>query len=101
MTFAYIPVASKMHDRRELSTALEGQERALVSLGGRRIDGDVADRDPVAFYFVQTGGVENEVIRRYRSRVQQGRGGDAERGQTGSARKEVSSGVAHLFPRVG
>ncbi len=75
MTFAYIPVASKMHDRRELSTALEGQERALVSLGGRRIDGDVADRDPVAFYFVQTGGVENEVIRRYRSRVQQGRGG--------------------------
>lgn len=75
MNFAYIPVASKMHDRRVLSNLLEGQERALVSLGGRRIDGEVADRDPVAFHFIQTGGVENEVIRRYRSRVQQGREG--------------------------
>lgn len=35
----------------------------------------MADRAGVAFYFIQTGGVENEVIRRYRSRAQQGKAG--------------------------
>lgn len=75
MNFNYIPVASKLHDRRRLSALLAGHEKALVALGGHRMDGDVADGGQVAFYFVLTGGVEEQVIRRYRSRAQQGKTG--------------------------
>jgi L-fucose isomerase-like protein len=75
MDFNYIPVASQLHDKRSLSNLLGGHERALAGIGGKRMDGAVADRQEVAFYFVQTGGVENEVIRRYRSRTQQGKAG--------------------------
>lgn len=75
MSFHYIPVASKLHDRRSLSALLGGHEKALGGIGGNRLDGIVADRAGVAFYFVQTGGVENEIIRRYRSRAQQGKAG--------------------------
>ena len=75
MKFNYVPVASKLHDRAVLSNLLEDHERALMGAGGRRCDGAVADSAGVPFYFVQTGGVENEVIRRHRSRVQQGRAG--------------------------
>ena len=75
MTFNYVPVASKLHDKASLSNLLEEQERALAGAGGRRCDGAVADSSGVPFYFVQTGGVENEIIRRHRSRVQQGRAG--------------------------
>lgn len=75
MSFPYIPVASKLHDRREVSLLLEEIERGLREAGGRRMDGAVADGDRVAFHFIQTGGVEGEVIRRYRSRAQQGRPG--------------------------
>ncbi|HAL91714.1 MAG TPA: hypothetical protein DCM68_01660 [Verrucomicrobia bacterium] len=75
MKFNYIPVASGLHDRRSLSNWLAGYEKALGSIGGKRSDGAVADGEEVAFYFVETGGVENEVIRRYRSRTQQGRAG--------------------------
>lgn len=73
MSFRYIPVASKLHDQRSLSDMLAGHEKALATLGGKRLDGAVADGEDVAFTFVQTGGVENEVIRRYRSRMQQGK----------------------------
>ena len=75
MSFRYIPVASKLHDKRSLSDMLVGHEKALAALGGKRLDGAVADGEDVAFTFVQTGGVENEVIRRYRSRMQQGKTG--------------------------
>lgn len=75
MSFKYIPAASKLHDAQKVSAALEGCEKALVGIGGKRIDGVVADREEVAFYFIQTGGVEQEVVRRYRSRAQQGKAG--------------------------
>ena len=75
MEFAFIPVGSQMHDRRALAAMLAGHERALGSIGGRRADGAVADSDRIAFVFVQTGGVENEVLRPWRSREQQGRTG--------------------------
>ncbi len=75
MNFRYIPVSSKLHDHGSLSAMLAGHERALAALGGTRLDGAVADGDDVAFIFVQTGGVENDVIRRYRSRMQQGKTG--------------------------
>lgn len=75
MSFKYIAVASKLHDRQSLSRALAGHERALAEAGGKRLDGAVADGEELAFIFVQTGGVENEVIRRYRSRRQQGKTG--------------------------
>lgn len=75
MNFNYIPVASKLHDKHSLSAMLAGHEKALAGIGGKRIDGAVADGQGVAFHFVQTGGVENEVIRRYRSRAQQGKAG--------------------------
>lgn len=75
MSFKYIPVASKLHDQRSLSDMLAEHEKALAALGGRRCDGAVADGEDMAFTFVQTGGVENDVIRRYRSRQQQGKMG--------------------------
>ena len=75
MIFNYIPIASKLHDRRSLSALLAGHEKALAGIGGQRTDGDVADAAGIPFYFIQTGGTENDVIRRYRSRSQQGRGG--------------------------
>ena len=75
MSFKYLAVASKLHDRRTLSGLLAGHERALTEAGGKRLDGAVADGDELAFIFVQTGGVESEVIRRYRSRRQQGKTG--------------------------
>lgn len=75
MSFQYLPVASKLHDRRSLSALLAEHEKALAAIGGQRSDGDVADAPGVPFYFVQTGGTENEVIRRHRSRLQQGKGG--------------------------
>ena len=75
MNFNYIPAASKLHDFQNVPGLLAGHGRALAGIGGRRIDGAVADREGVAFIFVQTGGVECEVIRRYRSRHQQGKAG--------------------------
>ena len=75
MSFLYIPVASSLHDRQQLSLLLGGIEKALGKAGGRRADGSVADGEQVAFHFIQTGGVERDVIRRYRSRAQQGRAG--------------------------
>ena len=75
MSFNYIPVASKLHDKHSLSTMLAGHEKALGGIGGKRIDGAIADGQGMAFYLVQTGGVENDVIRRYRSRAQQGKAG--------------------------
>ena len=75
MSFKYLAVASKLHDRQSLSKVLAGHERALAAAGGRRLDGAVADGEELAFVFVQTGGVESEVIRRYRSRRQQGKAG--------------------------
>ena len=75
MSFSFIPVASKLHDKRSLSTLLAAHEKALAEIGGHRRDGEVADAAGVPFYFVQTGGTENEVIRRYRSRMQQGKSG--------------------------
>ena len=75
MSFKYLAVASKLHDRQSLSKVLAGHERALTAAGGQRLDGAVADGEELAFVFVQTGGVESEVIRRYRSRRQQGKTG--------------------------
>ena len=75
MSFKYIAVASKLHDRQRLSNVLAGHERALAEAGGKRLDGAVADGEELAFVFVQTGGVESDVIRRYRSRRQQGKTG--------------------------
>lgn len=74
-SFWYIPVASPLHDARSLSALLAGHEQALVGAGGHRGVGEVADAPGVPFYFVQTGGTEHDVLRRHRSRIQQGRGG--------------------------
>jgi len=75
MSFSYVPVASKLHDKRSLSDLLAVHEKALGKIGGSRSDEAVADAAGVPFYFVQTGGTENEAIRRHRSRMQQGRRG--------------------------
>ena len=75
MNFNYMPVTSKLHDARSVSSLLAGHEKALAGIGGHRRDGAVADGEEVAFTFVQTGGVEGEIIRRYRSRAQQGKPG--------------------------
>ena len=75
MSFSYIPVASNLHDKRALSAVLGGHEKALAGIGGKRRDEAIADGEGWVFHFIQTGGVESDVIRRYRSRVQQGRGG--------------------------
>ncbi len=77
MKFDYVPVVSKLHDGRNVSDLLAGHEWALAGIGGHRRDGTVADGEELAFYFVQTGGVEGDVIRRYRSRAQQGKPGVA------------------------
>lgn len=75
MGFQYICVASKMHDPATLSKLLAGYDQALAGMGGRRMKGLAADCEGVPFHFVQTGGVESDVIRFYRSRVQQGKFG--------------------------
>lgn len=75
MNFSYVAVASQLHDQRSLSTLLGGHEQALAGIGGHRQDEAGAAGEVEAFYFVQTGGVENEVIRRFHSRVQQGKAG--------------------------
>lgn len=75
MSFLYISMASGLHDRRQLGILLGDIEKALLETGGQRADGAVADGKQVAFHFIQTGGVERDVIRRYRSRAQQGRAG--------------------------
>lgn len=75
MNFQYVSAVSKLHDRQAVADLLAGHERALAAMGGHRRDGAVADGEEVAFYFIQTGGVEEEVIRRYRSRAQQGKPG--------------------------
>ncbi len=73
MRFNYFPVASKMHTQESLSTMQGKYERALAKIGGHRMDESVADAEGIPFYFILTGGVENEVIRRHRSRMQQGK----------------------------
>ncbi len=73
MTIAYIPVASQLHDPASMSRLAADVEQALADIGMARYDGMVADGDAVAFTLVLTGGVEAEAIRRYRSRVQQGK----------------------------
>ncbi len=73
MSFKYISVASAMHNQEELTAIRGDYERALSQIGGHRMDGSVADGGEVAFTFVLTGGVESGVIRRYRSRIQQGK----------------------------
>jgi len=75
MTFKYMAVASSMHNQEDLIGIRGEYERALSRIGGHRMDGSVADGEEVAFTFVLTGGVENGVIRRHRSRMQQGKTG--------------------------
>ncbi len=75
MALTYIPVASNMHDRQALAGMLEESERALAALGLRRADAAMADAEGAEFTFIQTGGVEADVVRRHRCRMQQGRGG--------------------------
>jgi L-fucose isomerase-like protein len=61
MSFTYIPVASTLHDARSLEAATGAIDRALRSLGG--VPGTTPDPGSVPFWFVQTGGVEEEVLR--------------------------------------
>ena len=48
MSFKYIPAASKLHDAQKVSAALEGCEKALVGIGGKRIDGGADSTNPVS-----------------------------------------------------
>lgn len=53
----------------------DGSGGALAALGLRRADAAMADAEGAEFTFIQTGGVEADVVRRHRCRMQQGRGG--------------------------
>ena len=66
MPFTYIPVASGLHDERSLAAATAAIHRALQSAGGTPAPAGspppgAAD---IPFWFVQTGGTEEEVMRR-------------------------------------
>ncbi|MDR0994039.1 MAG: hypothetical protein LBN38_05695 [Verrucomicrobiota bacterium] len=75
MSFTYLSIASPLHDPKALSAALADYEQALKALGGRPQSALEPEPEGCPFYFIQTGGVENDVIRRYRSHVQQGTAG--------------------------
>lgn len=77
MSFLYIRVASAMHDAGALSAALGGLEGALAGIGGVAGGLTPANRAETPFYFVATGGVENDVMRHFRSRMHQGQRGPA------------------------
>lgn len=64
MSFVYIPVASALHDARSLEAATGSIDRALRSLGGAPSPVPVPDPATVPFWFVLTGGTEEEVLRR-------------------------------------
>lgn len=64
MAFTYIPVASDLHDVRSLDAATGGFARALESIGGIPAPGSVPEAADTPFWFVLTGGVEGEVLRR-------------------------------------
>ncbi|MBR4189521.1 MAG: hypothetical protein IKQ55_06110 [Kiritimatiellae bacterium] len=64
MSFTYIPVASTLHDARSLEAATGAIDRALRALGGAPAEGPLPPPGAVPFWFVQTGGVEEEVLRR-------------------------------------
>lgn len=72
MTFHYIPLASALHDAQALSALLKDYEEALIRLGGSRLDALLPDPPDAVFYFVETGGVEGQAMRRFHSRVQRG-----------------------------
>ena len=73
MAFKYIAVASSLHDSCAVSSMLREWDLALERIGGIKTDADDAHGDPAAFLFLQTGGVESEVVRRLRSLEQQGK----------------------------
>lgn len=76
MEFCFISMASHVEGpHRTGRAALDVLEKALLGLGARRCDPAVADGERMGFYFLRSGGVEYDVIRRYRSRAQQGRAG--------------------------
>lgn len=77
VSFLYIRVASAMHDAGALSAALGGLEGALAGIGGVAGGLTPANRAETPFYFVATGGVENDVMRHFRSRMHQGQRGPA------------------------
>lgn len=75
MGFAYIPVASELHDERALDAVTGVLEGALRSIGGCRAEGGVPAAGEVPFHFIRTGGVEEEVMRRLEGwRARGGRG---------------------------
>ena len=67
MSFTYIPVASTLHDARSLEAATGSIDRALRTIGGVPSPTPVPAPGTVAFWFIQTGGVEEEVLRRVAS----------------------------------
>lgn len=66
MPFTYIPVASGLHDEHSLAAATAAIHRALQSAGG--IPAPAGAPPPgaadIPFWFVQTGGTEEEVMHR-------------------------------------
>lgn len=67
MSFTYIPVASTLHDARSLEAATGAIDRALRALGGTPSPTPVPSPGEIPFWFVQTGGTEEEVLRRLAS----------------------------------
>lgn len=66
-------VASGLHDASALAVTTGDLEQALQAHGGIRVAGDAAGETMPLVYFIQTGGVEENVIHRFHSRKQQGR----------------------------
>ena len=64
MSFPYIPVASPLHDAASLEAATGAYHRALQSIGGTPSPTPVPAAADTPFWFVLTGGVEGEVLRR-------------------------------------
>lgn len=64
MSFTYIPVASPLHDAASLEAATGPFAKAIQSLGGTPSLTPVPDAADIPFWFVLTGGVEGEVLRR-------------------------------------
>ncbi len=64
MSFPCIPVASPLHDAASLEAATGAFHRALQSIGGAPAPDPVPAAADTPFWFVLTGGVEGEVLRR-------------------------------------
>lgn len=60
--FAYIPVASTLHNEEALNRLIKEYVPALSALGGERVSPEESDRELPLLIFVVTGGTERKVL---------------------------------------